>query len=309
MSTAKHNTEISWTHLPGYRGCSWNPLRGCSRVSPGCQACYAETHAGRFCGEGLPFEGYATRGPAGARWTGKVDLLPAKLAEPLGWKQPRCVFVNSMSDLFHEELSFEDIAAVFGVMAACPQHVFIVLTKRAERMPQWFEEVRKLGGGESNVSGSNVALHHAQKLCEHSGLRDAHGVFERGWPLPNVWLCVSAEDQQRWDERVPHLLRCPAAVRGVSIEPMLGSIIPRAPHRGDVWWTKPGGLDWLVVGAESGNGARPFDPEWARPLLRGARNVGAAFFMKQTATPAGQKVTDLDKLPADLRVREWPVPV
>jgi protein gp37 len=132
------DTDIQWTEKV------WNCLRGCSRVSPGCGGaahvggCYAEKMAARFSGPGMPYEGLVTIGKQGARWTGVVRLVPKKLDEPLRWKKPRRIFVNSMSDLFHESLSNETIAAIFGVMGAAPQHTFQVLTKRARRMREWF---------------------------------------------------------------------------------------------------------------------------------------------------------------------------
>lgn len=124
-------TTIEWTDS------TWNPVRGCSRVSEGCRFCYAERVAARFSGPGQPYEGLAENATAGPRWTGGVRLVPERLDDPLRWKRPRRIFVNSMSDLFHEELSFEEIAAVYGVMAAAPRHVFQVLTKRPERMLEW----------------------------------------------------------------------------------------------------------------------------------------------------------------------------
>ena len=119
---------------------------------PGCVHCYAETLAGRFSDKGLWGHGFATRGKAGHRWTGKVELISKKLAEPLSWRKPHRVFVNSMSDLFHESLTFQEIAAVVGVMAACPQHIFMTLTKRAARMREWFEWIGVLRGPDGSVA-------------------------------------------------------------------------------------------------------------------------------------------------------------
>lgn len=199
MSTT--TTEISWTDR------TWNPIRGCSRVSEGCRFCYAEGVAYRFSGPGQPYEGLARKVNGRAAWTGKVRLVESALTEPLSWRKPARIFVNSMSDLFHEHVSDEFIAAVFGVMAAAPQHTFQVLTKRAERM----REV---------VSALSV------ELVRECTLKLTGRMIRGDWmlPLPNVWLGVSCEDQQRADERIPLLLQTPAVVRFVSCEPLLGPI-------------------------------------------------------------------------------------
>lgn len=192
-------TTIQWTDKV------WNPVRGCSRVSRGCEHCYAERIAARFSGPGQPFYGFATdrsiipgspRGGVAGRWTGDVELVPEKLEEPLHWKKPRRVFVDSMSDLFHEKLSNEDISRVFDVMNRASQHTFQVLTKRPARMFAWAD------GGLS--AGAWPALN----------IR----------PSPNVWLGVSVEDQKTADKRIPLLLQTPAALRFVSYEPALGPV-------------------------------------------------------------------------------------
>ncbi len=257
-------TGISWTDA------TWNPVRGCSRVSEGCRNCYAERVAARFSGPGQPYEGLATtkqvkvaasltKRPDGtidqrstfasrSRWTGAVRLIPEHLADPLRWKRPRRIFVNSMSDLFHEALTNEQIAAVFGVMAAAPQHTFQVLTKRARRMREWFEWARKqawedgedrpdyglmlagytgseLGDGSSTDEGDQQAA--IENRINDAWARDgADGgtVWDCPWPLPNVWLGVSVENQAAADERVYELLATPAAVRFLSCEPLLGPV-------------------------------------------------------------------------------------
>lgn len=208
MSDQRRN-GIAWTDE------TWNPLRGCSKVSPGCKNCYAETMAARFAGPGQPYEGTIDRG----RWNGQIRLVPEKLAEPLRWRRPRRIFVNSMSDIFHESVPFEFVAAVFGVMAACPQHVFQVLTKRPERAAEFFKWASSLHAAEET---------HIADICEEFSrgagvcVDPKYGLVE--WPLPNVWLGVSVEDQTTADERIPHLLQCPAAVRWVSYEPALGPV-------------------------------------------------------------------------------------
>ena len=136
-------TGISWTDA------TWSPTRGCRRISAGCENCYAERQAMRMSGTGGAYEGLVKLTSGGPRWTGDGRLVPSMLDQPLRWTKPRRIFVDSMSDLFYEAFSFEDIAAVFGVMAACPQHVFQVLTKRPERARAWFEWVatQRTGGG------------------------------------------------------------------------------------------------------------------------------------------------------------------
>lgn len=268
-------TSIEWCDVV------WNVTRGCSRVSAGCGGpgriggCYAERQAMRFSGPGQPYEGLVRQTANGPRWTGRVELIPSKLDEPLHWRRPRRVFVNSMSDLFHEALSSDAIAAVFGIMACNPRHTFQILTKRPERMREWI-----LGMQE----------HHRQHMSRALFFRVAN--YPRaldvpfGWPLPNVWLGVSLEDQKTADERIPLLLQTPAAVRFVSYEPALGPVDFRS------WLLSVGGitsrgiagsprLDQIIVGGESGPNARPFDVAWARSVIRQCREAGVAAFCKQ----------------------------
>lgn len=343
------NTNIQWTDA------TWNPVRGCSRVSEGCRNCYAEKVAARFSGPGLPYEGLARVGVGGgARWTGEVRMVPEHLADPLRWTRPRRVFVNSMSDLFHEKLTNEEIAAVFGVMAAAPRHTFQLLTKRAERMREWFawfrgelgdearaENLLSEGYADAVFDGSNGD--HDAKTCEMlDRIRDAHDAHldEMPWPLPNVHLGVSVEDQETADERIPHLLATPAAVRFVSYEPALGPVdftsitLPdevAASARLSVarinaltdqddehYFNDHAKLDWIIVGGESGPGARPFDISWARSTVEQCRAAGTAVFVKQLGKrprfpgeaapwrPRDGKAGDPAEWPEDLRVREFP---
>jgi protein gp37 len=273
-------------------------VRGCSRVSPGCEHCYAETMAGRFCGPGQPYEGLVKlNGGRGAgkraKWTGVVRMVPEHLADPLRWRRPRRIFVNSMSDLFHERLSNEEIAAVFGVMAAAPHHTFQVLTKRASRMRDWFTwaEAHPHGDGSGDVGGPCAAL--GKAISETSaplpdrvfgGEGDDGEMLGRAigvaWPLPNVWLGVSVEDQHRARERIPLLLDTPAAVRFISAEPLLGPIdFRRVPGFNRV------GLNlqdwWVIAGAESGRGARKMDLDWVRSIRDQCAAARVPFFYKQ----------------------------
>lgn len=290
---------------------TWNPVRGCNRVSPGCRHCYAEAIAARFSGPGQSFEGYARRVGGEPRWTGKVDLLPHKLAEPLSWRKPRRVFVNSMSDLFHEDLTTEQIAAVFAVMAAAPSHTFQVLTKRPERARAWFGELEAQPGmvPHASVRGCVLALAKQWPRGEQPDrimevIRSlSDGVQEPPpWPLPNVWLGTSVEDQATADERIPHLRGCPAAVRFVSYEPALGPVSfkdgpldPEASTMGP--WVDLSGIHQVIAGGESGPGARPCDIQWFRDVRDECREAGVAFFMKQVgARPV---------VPADEEVLDW----
>lgn len=243
-------TGIEWTDA------TWNPATGCDKVSPGCDRCYAETFAERWRGtRGHYFE------------TGfDVQLRPDKLGLPLRWTKPRRIFVNSMSDLFHDKVSDTYIAKVFAVMAAAPHHTFQVLTKRHGRMrsllnnPTFFETV-------------------ADYWPEFGPM--PLGTDRRLWPLPNVWLGVSAEDQKRADLRIPALLDTPAAVRFVSAEPLLGPIDLHGDPIGkdSVFWI--GHLDWVIVGGESGPGARPMHPDWARSMRDQCVAAGVPFLFKQ----------------------------
>ncbi|NKI17400.1 phage Gp37/Gp68 family protein [Spongiibacter sp. KMU-166] len=284
-------TGIEWTDA------TWNPIRGCSRVSDGCRNCYAETVANRFKGPGLPYEGLIAKG---GQWNGKIRIVEHLIDQPLRWRRPRRIFVNSMSDLFHENVPDELIDKVFAVMALCPQHTFQVLTKRPNRMLEYCKSLGK------HRSVDRVSIASAQL--------QADGLFSYthtsgGWCLPNVWLGVSVEDQATAEERIPLLLATPAAVRWISAEPLLGPLdldlsrcethdrdfITDDEHCGeclaDGWsgdmptghWLDPlnGGLDWVVVGGESGSGARPMHPEWPRYLRDQCVNAGVPFLFKQ----------------------------
>jgi len=262
-------TGISWTDA------TWNPVRGCSRVSEGCRNCYAERVAARFSGPGQPYEGLADRERAGSKWTGEVRIVPEHLADPLRWKRPRRIFVNSMSDLFHEKLSNEDIAAIFGVMAAAPQHTFQVLTKRAERMREWFEWMAL----EENWSPTaTMHVEAGPHLDDDEDDTLAERILDAEWPLPNVWLGVSVENQDA-AKRIQHLLATPAAVRFLSCEPLIGPIdlLAASPNARSLVWD----LDWIIGGCESGPGARACDVDWLRSLRDQCAMAAVPFFLKQ----------------------------
>lgn len=268
---------------------TWNPVRGCSRVSEGCRNCYAERQAERFSSSTLggrvgPFAGFVSD----HGWTGRVEMVPEKLAEPLKWRKPCRVFVNSMSDLFHEALPFEAIDRVFAVMALASMHTFQVLTKRPERMREYV--LRRLAYEDFIVVVSQFVGH-------DSG--DVDGICDAAWNrftygIPNLWLGVSVEDQATADARVPKLLATPAAKRFVSYEPALGPVdftgwfeaymcdggcdLLDHPHDSNA------GIDWLIVGGESGPKARPCDVAWIRSTVRQCQGAGVPVFVKQAGS-------------------------
>lgn len=213
-------SQIEWTDA------TWNPVRGCVKVSPGCKHCYAETFAERFRGvPGHPYEqGFDPR------------LVPKKLEEPLRWKSPRRIFVNSMSDLFQADVPDQYVASVAQVMVSANWHTYQVLTKRAERM-------RELLQGRLRFAAEQ----------------------------PHIWWGVSVENREHGMPRIGHLRQTLAQVRFLSIEPLLESL-GRINLRG---------ISWVIVGGESGPGARPMRPEWVRDIRDQCQNAGVAFFFKQ----------------------------
>ena len=296
-------TGIQWSDA------TWNPTTGCDRVSTGCDNCYAMTLAKRlksmgsakYQTDGHPF----TSGPGFG-----VAVHPDALDQPLRWKRPRRIFVNSMSDLFHKDIPDEFIARVFAVMASCQRHTFQVLTKRHARM----RSLLRSDCFTQAVRDSMIPL-----LTQ--GVPDFRAIDV--WPLPNVWLGVSAEDQHWADIRIPALSLTPAAIRFVSAEPLIGPIRLHRGHGHCPTHDFPGGFcsspcpdlirpDWLIIGGESGPGARPMEIDWARTLVRQSREAGITPFVKQlgavTGIPlgAGSHGGDWDAWPADLRVREFP---
>lgn len=321
-------TSIGWTEA------TWNALRGCTRVSPGCVHCYAEGVAGRFSGPGQPYDGLAkmvTRpdGSKEARWTGAVRFIDAHILDPIRWRRPRMVFVNSMSDVFHEDVPDEWIDKHFAVMALSAHHTFQLLTKRPERMREYLKAQR---------------VGHWSEQAKALGLPAS--ALQSGSVLPNVWVGTSVENQETADERIPILLDTPAAVRWISAEPLLGPIdLTRLRtkamggsaqlsdaltgkqaylHEGKVI-PHPGHmasrLNWVVIGGESGHGARPFDLAWGRTIVEQCKAAGVAAFFKQVGAkpvntrapgnvapffPLGSKGEEWSNWPADLKVRDYP---
>lgn len=267
-------TSIEWTDL------SWPVINGCRRVSPGCENCYAERLTATRLRQTPKYKGLAVYGQNGPRWTGATRLWAPALTEPLRIKKAYRIFVCDMGDLFFEANSNEEIAAVFGVMAACPRHTFQVLTKRPKRMLEWFDWLADESANEHGPSASEICCIHA---CNHCAFID---YIRTAWPLPNVWLGVSVENQKYADERIPLLLRAPARTRFLSCEPLLGPLdISIWLHRG-VIEAKPGDADydaieWIICGGESGPGTRPMDIEWARALRDQCVGAGVPFHFKQ----------------------------
>ncbi len=248
----------------------WNPVTGCTKVSQGCKNCYAERMATRLAGR----VGYPADEPF------RVTLHPERLDMPRHWRKPARVFVNSMSDLFHSDVPDEFIARVFGTMSGCKKHTFMVLTKRPERMLKW---LMRCGNG----GGLGWITHNGAKPIAYGGDGIVVGENDR-WPLPNVWLGVSVEDQTTADERIPLLLQTPAAVHFVSCEPLLGPVDLNKAHGfqrpiyGDTGgYPPPERLDWVICGGESGPGARPMHPDWARSLRDQCADAGVPYFFKQ----------------------------
>jgi protein gp37 len=301
-------SKIEWTDA------TWNVVTGCEKVSPGCDNCYAETFAERW--RGIPGHHFETGFD--------VTLRPERLTLPLRWRKPKRVFVNSMSDLFHKDIPDEYIARTFAIMALTPQHTYQVLTKRHGRMRSLLNDLCTCGNG--HVPGVHFRSAMAWTVSKANPDRipgvpeDAEQqVWNAAWPLPNVWMGVSVEDQKRADLRIPALVDTPAAVRFLSCEPLLGPVDLTAwmPGGHAAWrcqgpdcrrfyagpleqhcpdcgreghWTgshtgngRPNGqpIGWVIVGGESGRGARPMAPQWATSLRDQCDAANVPFFFKQ----------------------------
>lgn len=292
-------TGIQWTDSV------WNPgIYGCDEVSPGCANCYAAVFAHRLAAMGDErYAGLTRPVPAGGRtWTGEVRIGKGDLLAPLHWRKPRRVFVNSMSDLFHESVPDEHLDRVFAIMLLAHQHTFQILTKRPERMRAYLA-----GGGR----GYSLELFTRWLNAAPPGSKLPKGDLISAGVLTNVWLGTSAEDQARADERIPILLDTPAAVRFVSYEPALGPVDFRKHLGVEAAHDELRGLlHWLIVGGESGPRARPFDLAWARSTVAQCREAGVAAFYKQGGAsnrcPHSSHGGHFECFPADLQVREFP---
>lgn len=258
-------TKIEWaSHV-------WNPVTGCTQISEGCQNCYAERMAYRLKGRC----GYPKDEPF------RVTLHPDRLEQPLKWRKPRKVFVCSMGDLFHEDVPSDFTEVMFGIMSLCPQHTFIVLTKRAQQMEAFFRN-RTLAECRQQINWYfddeiGPTEEEINSLCGN-------------WPLPNVIGMVTAENQKMADIRIPYLLNTPFVTRGVSVEPMLGPVnlshylvpknIRKEREDGSISLKLRPSIKWVIAGGESGPGARPIHPDWVRDLRRQCQNTCTAFFFK-----------------------------
>lgn len=256
--------KIQWLNLPGYKGETWNPIIGCSKVSEGCANCYAEKMAIRLAHMPNAYEYSNVVRSNPSEWNGKTQLIKTKLTKPAHWKKPRVVFVCSMGDLFHESIPFEEINAVFSVMADNDQHIYIVLTKRPLQMIRFYK-----------------------------WKANQHGVTWQ--PSSNVWMGITAENQEQAEIRIPYLLSVNAAIRFVSIEPILGAIDLNTVynHRlvhmdvlnGKRYSSENSDdgprLDWVIVGGESGHNARPARPDWMRSIKDQCLKAQVPFFFKQ----------------------------
>lgn len=299
-------TGIEWTDE------TWNPITGCAKVSQGCKHCYAEREWPRMV--------RLVPSYAGRAFT-DVACHEDRLDQPLRWKRSRKVFVNSMSDLFHPDVPDEFIDRVFAVMALAPQHVFQVLTKRPARMQEYLTRPAvdvRIGLEAMAMCMDSVAATKGKSKLGSGILLKASDINPGGlatWPLPNVWLGVSVEDQAAADERIPLLLQTPSAVRWVSAEPLLGPVdLPGlffygVERTGGVVPLRERGypmLDWVVVGGESGPNARPMNADWARSLRDQCAAAGVSFFMKQLSGERGKVIKDISLFPEDLRTQEYP---
>lgn len=274
-------TAIEWTHRPGTKGESWNPIRArdratgrvgwhCTHASDGCRNCYAErlnlNRRGLAYGTGLAYK-------PGHEKDVEIFLDDATLSQPLRWRSPRTIFVCSMTDPFGAFVPDATIDRIFAIAALCPQHTFIVLTKRSVRMRDY------LAHPAASVRIYDIVMDMVivEGVSAVLTTRDTHAIAPPGnkvmlgqWPLPNVWMGVSAERQQEWDERTADLKATPAAIRFVSGEPLLGPIV------GDM-----AGLCWVITGGESGPEARPSNPQWFRDLRDQCAAAHVPFFFKQ----------------------------
>jgi protein gp37 len=321
------NTKIEWTDA------TVNAVNGCTVVSPGCTNCYAMRLAGTRMKDHPTRKGLTIDSKAGPVWNGEIRVNEKAMLEPLRWAKPRMCFWNAHGDLFHPAVPDEVIDRCFAVMALTPHHTHQVLTKRSARMRAYFAErwqgtpARQIDCGSAGIidipaGGETGRRHQVEIACEDIiddlGLADTrkpHLWTEDGslklsqwaWPLPNVWLGVSVEDQQRADERIVDLLQTPAAIRWLSCEPLLGPVDLTRVHFGTCGFDPAEGsgleglhtlrmninalagvqsfgwpgLDWIVVGGESGPGARPMHPDWARSLRDQCATAGVPFLFKQ----------------------------
>lgn len=272
------HTHIEWTDA------TWNPTTGCTKLSQGCKNCYAAREWVRL----------AAPRPKPNAYTGRaftdVQFHPERLHQPSAWNKPRMIFVDSMSDLFHESITDEQIEQVWAEMQACGHHTFQVLTKRIARARAWLGRIKPCSvDGMLSLDGGPIKYHGGSAV----------GFVASSWPLPNVWLGTSAEDDVSLRERANDLMAAGAAVRFVSAEPLLGEIdatpwLTAAPiePNGSGGLTRK--LDWVIAGGESGPKARPSHPDWFRSLRDQCAAAGVPFLFKQWGEWAPAEAIDDD---------------
>ncbi len=266
------DVKIEWTEA------TWNPVYGCTRKSLACKHCYAETTTAENAGPGQWGQGYAE---PGGGWTGKVEVQADRLPQPLTWAEPKRIFVNSYADLFHESLAKEQIDRVFAIMALAPRHIFQILTKRPKQMQDYMSDA----GAPARIEAA---------MSDFAVLTPPRKIEQ--WPLPNVWLGVTAENQKEADRRIPLLLETPAALRFVAAEPLLDKVDLKVgswlPGDGATGAT----LDWIVGGGEFGKDVKVCDPAWARDLRDQCAKAGTPFFWNHFGAhaPAGEAARQID---------------
>lgn len=269
-------SNIEWTDY------TWNPIVGCSKISAGCKNCYAEKLAWRLVcmnqNHYIPVVRNVGYGNKTHDWTGETAFVESALEKPLHWKKPRKIFVCSMGDLFHESVPFEWIDKVMAVIALCPQHTFLVLTKRPERMKEYF--IEPIGGlTRRNYITSAISHQTFRSEVEH-------------WNLNHLWLGVTTENQEQADKRIPILLQIPAAKRFVSVEPMLSEVDIRRymlsdydkaahDHQMTGMECQTNKLNWVICGGETGSKARECKVDWVRDLMVQCEVARVPFFFKK----------------------------
>ncbi|PSB49756.1 phage Gp37/Gp68 family protein [filamentous cyanobacterium Phorm 6] len=307
-------TKISWTSE------TWNPLVGCSKISAGCSRCYAAEAAKSARLQQFP------QYQKVKDWDGTIEFVENQLLKPLSWRSPKKVFVCSMSDIGHKNVKDEWLNKIFAVMAMCPQHIFQVLTKRPERLLEYFsdpncarwicDEVLNILSDEANPGKWKFKVHGDEVNIKI--------------PLPNVWVGTSVENQKVADDRIPQLLQIPAAKLFLSCEPLLEAVdltkIYRISNLTQTELTWLDYLHWIILGGESGVGARPCHIDWIRSIVQQCRPTNVAVFVKQLGSNSIQstpyidgvaqnnfqlkfkdrKGGNIDEFPTDLQIRQFP---
>ncbi len=312
------STQIEWTQE------TWNPIVGCTPISAGCENCYASrAAAGPWLFNHPKYKGLTK----GGKWTGKIGYGTVKeLEQPLRWKKPRMIFVESMGDLFHKDVPFEEIAKVFYIIAICYWHKFQILTKRPKRMLEFFKwiekEKRGFWGGDFAVLCAHLPTKQYEEMIEpyltyHARMRKHYhpdlpetpdklgdaGIYFK-WPLPNLWLGVTVENHDNI-ERIEYLRKTPAAKRFVSLEPLLDVVSIRCltDNTGDRRYTD--NLDWVIIGAETGPGRRICKLDWVRKIIGVCKFHYIPVFVKKLEIN-GKITGNMEDWSKNLRVREYP---